>query len=216
MLAAIFSSLALLLPPPTGHVSLVYSQGDCGRFACYTCDQPVALDELDIVIDTSTVHLDALKLNPGCTGYINTLHIDTMSADGIKGAEGAHDFTVNGGYIHATAKADVVHQDGMQIMGGLNETFRNLDIRVGRADDDLIDAEVFIKMGGSSTVPPTGIIVANSTLGPDAAHTVNLQTSVRSGVRSSYICPAKYPRLTFTVGPGAVNPVNRDNQVCAA
>ena len=39
----------------------------------------------------------------------------------------------------------------------------------------------------------------------------NIQNSVRSGVVSSTLCTAKYPKLTLTVGPLAVDPVDSDN-----
>ncbi len=49
------------------------------------------------------------------------------------------------------------------------------------------------------------------TFGGDAAHTVSVQNSVRSGVTDSTFCPAKYPRQTFAVGPMATDPVTDGN-----
>ena len=49
--------------------------------------------------------------------------------------------------------------------------------------------------------------------GGGAAHTVSIQNSVRSGVEDSTLCTRQYPRLTLTVGAGAVDPVNTGNTV---
>ena len=50
-------------------------------------------------------------------------------------------------------------------------------------------------------------------LGGGAAHTVSIQDSVRSGVVDSSLCTAKFPKLTLTIGPGAVSPVDLRNTV---
>ena len=131
--------------------------------------------------------MDAVKLDAGCTGRIGKLTVVTRNADGVKVAEGAHDLMVGGGSIRCLAKIPVVHQDGIQVMGGARILFRNLTVDCGRADDK-VNSNLFINMAGDSRTPPTDVVCDGCTLKGGAAHTVLLQHSIRSGVTDSTLC----------------------------
>ena len=88
---------------------------------------------------------------------------------------------------------------------------RGLSINCGRSGESLINSNLFINQAGRSTHPPTDVVCVDCFLGGAAAHTANIQNSVRSGVVSSTLCTAKYPKLTLTVGPLAVDPVDSGN-----
>ena len=187
-------------PPQTGSIVRTYSAGDCAN-QCWVCNGPVQLDSVTVTVDTSDARVDAVRLAPGCTGSIGRLDILTFSADGMKVAEGVHDLTIGGGTVYCRAKVPDpnVHQDGIQVMGGNAITFTGLTIDCGRGDEPKIDANLFISQGSNSTTPPTDVVCDRCWLGPAAAHTVNLNVSVRSGVKRSTVCPAKYAGLALTV-----------------
>jgi hypothetical protein len=211
-LAAGTFSLVQATSDTSTSITRSFSEGTCdNRFDCWVCDGPVALDSVKVTVDTNATRVDAVKFNSGCTGHIDSLVVTTQSGDGIKVAEGVHDLLINGGSVTCTDKLETLHQDAVQIMGGENITFRNMRLNCGRPEDSLIDSNFFVNKGSSSSTVPVAIILANSWVGPSTAHSVNLQDSVRSGVRNSTICPGKFPKLTFTIGKGAQNPVNRDN-----
>jgi hypothetical protein len=137
----------------------------------------------------------------------------TSVADGVKVADGVHDLVVGGGSIRCLAKAPTLHQDGMQVMGGARITLNGLRIDCGRTNDTLVNSNLFINRAGKSVAPPTDVVCVSCLLGGGAAHTVDIQDSVRSGVVSSTLCTAKYPKLTLTVGTGAVTPVTTGNTI---
>jgi hypothetical protein len=187
---------------------LVYSQGQCGQFACWTCDGPVDLDYVHVFVDSLDARIDGVKLDDGCTGRIADLQVVQFSGDGVKVAEGAHDLTVTGGEILCLQKQPTVHQDAIQVMGGQNLFFNDLVLDCGRAGEDLIDSNFFVNGQAVSNVVCTGCW-----LGPGTAHTANLQQSQMSGLRNSTVCKGKFPTLSFTVGPLAVNVVNDNNTI---
>jgi hypothetical protein len=156
---------------------------------------------------------DAVHLRSGCTGRIGKLVVDQWIGDGVKVAEGVHDLTVEGGSIRCHAKAPVLHQDGVQALGGDRVTFEHLSIDCGRRDSRLINSNFFVKEAGRSTQPPRAVVCDDCTLGGWAAHTVSIQASVDSGVRNSTLCYARFPRLTLTIGPDAAAPVNSGNHI---
>jgi hypothetical protein len=198
--------------PLQGDLTRSWSAGTCDtKSICWICDEPVALDSVEVSVETSAAHIDAVHLASGCTGTIGSLNVTTASADGVKIAEGAHDLAISGGSIVCTAKAPTLHQDALQALGGDNIVLSNVTLDCGRENESLIDSNFFVSMAGKSTVPPTGIVCDHCYLGPYTAHTVNLQQSVASGLTNSTVCPGKYPRLTFTVGSAAVAPVNQGN-----
>jgi hypothetical protein len=182
----------------------------------WVCNGPVDLDSVTVTMTPaypSRRDGDAVHLEAGCTGRIGSLNVTTSIADGVKVADGAHDLTIGGGSIRCLAKLPVVHQDGIQVMGGARITFERLRVDCGRADDTLIDSNLFIKQAGRSLTPPTDVVCVECYLGADAAHTVSIQQSIRSGVRSSTLCEAKYPKLTLDVGADAVAPVTSADSI---
>lgn len=189
-------------PPPASSVTLTDQM--------WVCDGPVDLDSVTVTMTPnfpSRRRGDAVHLENGCTGRIGTLNVTTSIADGVKIGDGAHDLTIGGGSVRCLAKVPVAHQDGIQAMGGARITFQHLTINCGRANERLINSDLFIKKAGRSVDPPTDVVCVDCYLGGGAAHTVSIQESLRSGVRSSTLCSAKYPKLTLDVGPLAVAPV---------
>ena len=154
-----------------------------------------------------------MHLRPGCTGRIGKLVVVQRSGDGVKVAEGVHDLVVGGGSIRCLAKAPDFHQDGIQVLGGARITFRELTVSCGRRDDRLINSNLFIKQAGKSQLPPRDVVCENCSFGGWAAHTVSVQTSVRSGVTGSKICVARFPQFTLAVGDGASDPRVSGNHV---
>jgi len=183
----------------------------------WTCTSKVDLDLVKVTMTRAVIGNrkleDAVHLRNGCTGRIGRLEIVQWAADGVKIAQGAHDLTVGGGSIRCLGKAPTLHQDGIQALGGARITFHDLTIDCGRQQDRLIDSNFFVNEAGKSTQPPTDIVCDGCWLGGWAAHTVNLQTSVRSGVTDSTLCVARFPKLTFQVGSGAVDPVRTRNRI---
>jgi hypothetical protein len=158
---------------------------------------------------------DAVHLEPGCTGRIGRLDVVTSVADGVKVAEGVHDLAIDAGSIRCRGKVADVHQDGMQVMGGARITLRGLHIDCGRSQDSLINSNLFIKRSGRSVDPPTDVVCVDCFLGGSAAHTASIQESVRSGLVDSTLCAAKYAKLTMSIGPTAVDPVDVGNAIDA-
>ena len=196
-------------PPPAHHVVLVDRT--------WTCSSPVDLDLVKVTITRKAIgdrrNKDAVHLRPGCTGRIGKLVVVQWVGDGVKVAEGAHDLTVGGGSIRCLDKAPRLHQDGIQVLGGARITFRKLKIDCGRRRSRLVNSNFFVNKAGHSRLPPRDVVCDGCSLGAWAAHTVNVQHSVRSGVQGSTICIARFPRLTVTVGHAAREPVHRRNLV---
>jgi hypothetical protein len=181
----------------------------------WVCNGPVDLDTVTVTMTPASVgarsNEDAVHLQSGCTGRIGRIAVTQSAGDGIKVAEGVHDLTIAGGFVRCLAKAPVLHQDGIQVMGGTRITFQGLDIDCGRPGSRLINSNLFIKEAGKSTTPPTDVVCADCTFGGWAAHTVSVQSSVRSGVTGSSLCYARFPQLTLSIGPDAVDPVGGGN-----
>jgi len=74
-----------------------------------------------------------------------------------------------------------------------------------------------IRMSPNALHPPADMIKQQwnldgyrlGRLGPQAAHTILLATSLRSGVRNTVICPAR--AIDFDIQPSATNPINSGN-----
>jgi len=195
-------------PPPASSVTLTDQM--------WVCSGPVDLDSVTVTMTPNYPSRrggDAVHLEAGCTGRIGKLTVTTSIADGVKIGDGAHDLTIGGGSVRCLAKLPTLHQDGIQAMGGARITLRNLTIDCGRSDERLINSNLFIKKAGRSLEPPTDVVCVDCYLGGSAAHTVSIQASVRSGVRSSTLCSAKYAKLTLDVGPQAVDPVTAGDSV---
>ncbi|HJQ73409.1 MAG TPA: hypothetical protein VJ814_00885 [Gaiellaceae bacterium] len=183
----------------------------------WTCTSHVELDLVKVTITRAALgdrrNRDAVHLRPGCSGRIGRLEVAQWYGDGVKVAEGAHDLTVGGGSIRCLAKGPRLHQDGIQVLGGERISFEHLSIDCGRRNSRLINSNFFVSEGGRSTKPPRDVVCDSCTLGGWAAHTVNIQASVDSGVRDSTLCNARFPRLTLTIGPEAQAPVNSGNRI---
>jgi hypothetical protein len=181
----------------------------------WTCTRRVDLASVTVTMTPAAgatrKHADAIHLRPGCTGRIGRVEVTQSAGDGIKIAEGVHDLEIDGGSVRCLAKAPGLHQDGVQVLGGERITFRNLRIDCGRAGERLINSNLFINQAGRSKHPPTDVVCDHCSFGGGAAHTVNIQNSVRSGITDSTFCPAKYAQLTLTVGALAEEPLTSGN-----
>jgi hypothetical protein len=183
----------------------------------WVCKGPVDLDSVTITMTPASIgnraDEDAIHFAPGCTGRIGQLNVTQWAGDAVKATEGVHDLSIGGGSIRCLGKAPGMHQDGVQVMGGTNITFSNLSINCGRANDTLINSNLFIKRAGRSTEPPTDVVCDHCTFGGGTAHTVNIESSIRSGIVNSTVCVGKFPRLTLTIGVDAIAPLNAGNTI---
>ena len=181
----------------------------------WTCKGAVDLDSVTVTMTPASAakKADAIHLENGCTGRIGRIAVTTSIADGVKVAQGVHDLAIGGGIVRCLAKLPVLHQDGIQVMGGSDITITGLIVDCGRPQDDLINSNLFVNMAGNSTQPPADVVCDACAFGAAAAHTVSIQDSVRSGVSDSTICPAKFTRQTVSIGTDAVDPVNLRNRV---
>ena len=94
----------------------------------WVCNGPVDLDSVTVTMTGRSARAAARRRPsaPGCTGRIGRIDVVTSVADGVKVAEGVHDLAIDGGSIRCSRKAPVMHQDGVQVMGGARITFRNM------------------------------------------------------------------------------------------
>jgi hypothetical protein len=144
-----------------------------------------------------------IYLEDGCTGRIDRIEVDTWFEDGVK-LQRAHDLVIGGGYITCHARAGTVHQDGIQAPAGLRVTFYGLRIDCPQSPN----AALFINRGADVT--PTDVVCDGCMLLP-ANSTVNINNSVRSGVRNSTVCTGRASAIY--IQEGAVDPVNSNNTV---
>ena len=108
----------------------------------WVCKGPVDLDSVTVTMTPAApggaAATDAIHLASGCTGRIGRLEVTTSIADGVKVAQGVHDLTIGGGRIRCLAKTPLLHQDGIQAMGGSNDhpdrAHRGLRPPAGRPD----------------------------------------------------------------------------------
>ena len=193
-------------PPPSGSVVLVDR--------AYECNGPVNLNLVKVTINARATGLDAVVLGENCSGRIGRIEVDTWSGDGIKvqnSAPVAHDVAIESGYVRCHSRSGGYHQDGIQVMGGSRIAFRNLAVFCGGTG---VNAALFIARGGSGGSTPTDVVFENGRLGPNAAHTILLATSVRSGVRGTVICPAR--AVEFEIQSSASSPINSGNTLAPA
>lgn len=178
----------------------------------WICTGPVDLELVKVTMGSRASVLDAVSLSQNCSGRIGRIEVDTWSGDGIKvqnGDAAAHDLMVESGYVRCHSKSGGYHQDGIQVMGGQRITFRNLTVACGGVG---VNAALFIARGGSDESTPTDVVLENGRLGPNAAHTILLANSVRSGARNTVICPGRFD--AYSVRGIVVDPV-RDGNVTA-
>ena len=182
-------------------------------FRCEQHSQPLGLDLVKVTLSQSYAGSvdDAVNLNRGdCTGRIGRIEVDTWIGDGVKVGERAHDLVVESGYVYCHEHLPGKHQDGIQALGGLRVTFRNLHVYCATSNN----ASLFATAGaGGADVPtegdwPTDLTCENCQLdgGPS---TVFLGKSIRSGVRNSLVHGGKFRavRLGEAVDPVLENVV---------
>lgn len=165
--------------------------------------------DLDLVRVTMRTALDdAIRLEENCTGRIGRVEVETWTADGIsvqnRGAV-AHDLVIESGYVKCHAVVEGAHQDGVQVMGGRDLTFRGLRI------DCLGNANFFLAEGGSEASTPTDVVCEGCVLGPNSSQTLFYADSVRSGARQTTICTGR--SRAVRVEPGAEAIVEDGNTV---
>jgi hypothetical protein len=167
--------------------------------------------DLDLVrVTMRTVLDDAIQLDENCSGRIGRVEVETWTADGISvqnHGKVAHDLVVESGYVKCHDVASGAHQDGVQVMGGLRLTFR--DLRV----DCLGNANFFLAEGGSGASTPTDVVCVGCVLGPNSAQTLFFADSIRSGARQTTICTGRFEAVR--VEEGAQSIVEDDNEVLA-
>lgn len=165
--------------------------------------------DLDLVkVEIRTVEDDAIYLRQGCTGRIGRIEVDTWKGDGVKvnvPAPAAHDLVVEGGYIRCHAQGSGGHQDGIQVMGGEDITFQELEINCNSEPN----AQFYV----SALAPgmPTNVVCDGCFLGSGAAQTLFVDESVRSGARNTLICPGRFRALRIDESL-AQEPVLEGNQ----
>jgi hypothetical protein len=174
----------------------------------FRCRGPVDLDLVRVTIRTALE--DGIQLDENCTGRIGRVEVETWTADGIvvqnRGAV-AHDLVIESGYVKCHDVASGAHQDGVQVMGGRNLTFRDLRI------DCLGNANFFLSEGGSGASTPTGVVCEGCVLGPNSSQTLFYAESVRSGARGTTICTGR--GRAVRVEPGAEAMIDEENTVLA-
>lgn len=189
--------------PLKGTIDVTWSKGQCGSGACWTCKGRVDLDKVTVRVDARDSRVDAVKLAKGCTGEIRGLYVATISGDGVKVAEGAHDLVVTGGSILCSGRVGAVHQDGIQVLGGARITFRMMFVRCPIAKPkkgDLSHSAFFVSTAGTSKTTTSAVVFEDGFLG-SAGTTVDVATSDASGVRRSTVCPST------TIGKAVYVPV---------
>jgi hypothetical protein len=152
---------------------------------------------------------DAVHLGDGCTGRIASIIIEQATGDGIKIGEGAHDLTVESGYIHCVPKTGIKHQDGIQAQGGLHVHIENMKVDCPTGNN----GGFFTSQGLNATTPPTDVICDNCDLfeGNAALHVGDSTDSgaVNSTLRvgTSRVSPADCTRIE----PFAIDPIDQNN-----
>lgn len=217
------SSAAPLTPPANGTCAAGTVAG-YPAVSClnktWHCSSLQKHTQVHVTIKDSPTKLDAVHLDSGCTGVVR-ITITTDSGDGVKVHGGAHDLSVWGGTttscgdnrcaaIICTAKHGIVHQDGIQAMGGERVTFRWFKVWCPTGNNGAL--YVHGGAGGQST--PTDIVCewcdlyeANAAIhiGPGA---------VRSGARWSTLHDSKTnasPANCRRIDKLAVDPIDVAN-----
>jgi hypothetical protein len=178
--------------PLTGTVSLIDK--------AWFCTGPVNLSSVTVVIKTAQI--DAVHLASGCTGTIGSMTVVQYHGDGIKVGPGAHDLSIRGGSIRCYAHDPGKHQDGIQAMGGQRVTFTGLNDQCTSANNSAL----FVSEGANGRELPTDIVCASCYFA-GGGFPVRIAVSLRSGIRSSRVCPGKFGSVR--VSPGiALSPID--------
>jgi len=161
----------------------------------WVCDRAVDLDLVKVTLQTGGE--DAVRLRAGCSGRIGRIEVDTWQIDGIKvnpEGGGPTDLVIEGGYVACHARRGTSHQDGIQVMGGTNITFRNLIVRCQTA----ANAQLFIAGAGGGL--PVKVVCERCNLGPSAPTTFFVRRATESGARYSVICRGRFFTTRFEEG----------------
>jgi hypothetical protein len=171
--------------------------------ASWNCRSAVDLDLVKVVTDRGDW---AVTLDPGCTGRIARLEATTSYEDAVK-VRGATDVVIASGKLTCARRDSAGHQDGVQAQNGTRVTFQEVVIDCRTANS----AAFFVSRSSTSVPTPTDIVCERCTI-LGANSTINLKTSLRSGVRDSLVCPA-FPSssLTYRIEASAIEPVNVGN-----
>src|SRR3954468_24285108 len=177
------------------------------------CTSAQAATVVNVVIDNKQ-HIDGAHLDAGCTGSI-VVNITTNGADGIKVHSGAHDLTITGS-ITCIDKKDILHQDGVQAMGGqhvlLGSTLVPGALVINCPTGN--NGGLFINAGNGSTSYPTDVVADHAIIYERNAPVNIGPHSISSGVRNSLLhhgdSPAS-PDDCIRIDPNATPPVNENN-----
>lgn len=183
----------------------------------FVCSGAVHLASVKVTMKNASG--DAVFLRKGCTGSIGRIEVVQYHGDGIKlGA--AHDLVVGGGSIRCYGHDSGKHQDGIQILGGSNVSFRNLDVGCYSANN----SQVWINDGSGSGPGgvPTNVVFDGGRFqgladggryGPGGAYGFAIVNSVGSGVRNATVCPNAHPQRALYVAASAKAPVTSGTEV---
>jgi hypothetical protein len=165
-------------------------------FRCADYPQPLALDLVKVTLGPNYSGRvdDAANLNRGeCTGRIRRLEVDTWIGDGVKIGAKAHDLVIDGGYVYCHDRTPLKHQDGVQALGGLRLSLRNLHVYCPSSNN----ASFFLTAGaGAPSQPtegdwPTDVVCLNCQL-DGGAQTVFIARSIRSGIKDSLVRDGRF------------------------
>lgn len=168
------------------------------------CDGPVNLNVVRVVMHGT--HKDAVHLDQGCTGSIQSLQVVGdggalgPAGDGVKVHPGAHDLQIMGGFINCGKKSRGKHQDAIQAMGGRNVVFHNITSR------GCISSFMFINWGRLRAERPTGILCVHCRA-ETSHYSLFVGNSTDSGAKSSSFVSRARPRVLR----GAVQPILSGN-----
>jgi hypothetical protein len=183
------------------------------RNQTWHCTSAQNATPVTVVIDNKQ-HIDGAHLDAGCTGSI-VVDITTNGADGIKIHNGAHDLTITG-MITCIDKKDIVHQDGVQAMGGqhvlLGSTLVPGALVINCPTGN--NGGLFINAGKGATTYPTDVVADHAVIYERNAPVNIGGHSISSGVRNSVLhhgdSPAS-PDDCIRIDPAAQTPVNENN-----
>jgi hypothetical protein len=174
----------------------------------WVCRGPVNLDLVKVTMRNA--NSDAVVLGSGCTGRIGRVEVQTWTQDGIKvqnQTNPARNVVIEGGYVKGWAMTPGAHQDGIQVMGGSNITFRNLSVDVVGAQN------LFINRAGSGATTPTDVVCESCVLGPKVATPLLVNVTLRSGARNTVVCTASRYGRSISYSTNAQQAINAGNSV---
>jgi hypothetical protein len=178
------------------------------------CKSAMDHQEVTVHIDAPNAHMDAIHLDEGCTGSL-IVHVTTNSADGIKVHNGAHDLNVKGD-ITCTDKFGIVHQDGVQAMGGERVTFGGKKAGAFKVHCPTgNNGGLWVNEGSGENGVPTDIVCDHCDLFEKNA-ALHVANSIRSGARNSVLHHGTSPSSPADcrrINPVAIDPVD-ENNVC--